>query len=367
MHLSVATLNTWHGLDGSGVLSFGRLETKDERKSRLKAQIEQLKLLDPDILVLEELNPLPLHAFWYGTKLGRKYFWSVANSGLKVGLGPPFNLCEGIAILTRPLWQVEPLGSCQLSGGLRVSPLRMSLRLKNLISFQLHESRIAVCVRVTIPSPHGHSHPKTLLVVGTHLHHAAGLTQENAQLLKDASLSSQEEVALLEFLSYADARRLSEMETLLYWLSSLKKDNEPVLLCGDFNCEITSSAWQVLKQRGWLDLWEELGMSEHPTLSATWDPPRNPLAYRSQKFHQGGEGIGPGANEVLKRADALPRRIDFIALLQNSAILNPLSIKRFGCGDEAQYKKRPPFDFLGLPSHQCLSDHLGLFAQLGVS
>jgi len=363
MQLSVATLNTWHGLDGNGLFAFGRLEKGDERKKRIKAQIHDLKLLDADILVLEELNPLPFASYLYGTQLGRKSFWTVANSGIKMGWGPPFNLSEGLAILTRPLWKVENLGSCQLSGGLRLKPLRMSLRLKNFISFQFHESRMAMATRVTIPAHGSQTTAQTLLVVATHLHHAAGMTPQNKQLVIEAALPENEAEALLDFFSAADARRLSEMENLLHWIFHIKNPKETVLLCGDFNCEIQSTCWDLLKRRGWEDVWEKLGMSENPLKAATWDPPRNALSYRSQKFHQGGEGIGPGANEVLKRADALPRRIDFIALWQDERIMTPQSIKRFGFKDEVAYQKSVPFHFIDNEAGPLISDHLGLFSE----
>src|SRR4051812_42859737 len=56
--LTVLTYNTLHGLEPSG-LTVKAGESKEVRQARLNLQVKQLSIVQPDVMLLQEVNPLP--------------------------------------------------------------------------------------------------------------------------------------------------------------------------------------------------------------------------------------------------------------------------------------------------------------------
>ncbi|MBM3382449.1 MAG: hypothetical protein FJY29_08420 [Betaproteobacteria bacterium] len=395
--LKVASLNTWHGLNGQGTFLFGQLETRAERIARLERQVECLKSINADLLLLQELNPLPFRAHWYAQKLGMRAEYVSCNTGIKLGWGPPGNLNEGLGILFPADWEHEYLGRKRLSGELRFNPFRISAINGPFLSFQLHESRVAFAMRFTLPTERcvpGYEGRRTLLVAVAHLHVSHAQTSRNETLVKQAAQEghlSADDVALLrKRFRYANTRRLNEVDELASWLETLRLPDEPALLAGDFNCEPESPPYNVLSRRGWNDLWREAGNSEELLESATWDAPRNSLTERVKEFQHAGARNHPQIAEVLRQADALPRRIDFI--FGQSAKINPaqksfqlgasgylLNTGRFGylsgnqfssaslvTDDFSEYKLRREFSGSSGDDSKFISDHFGVCAEFGL-
>ena len=316
--LTVATLNTWHGLNGKGKLSFGLLEARSERVARLHRQLNALRALNADVLLLQEVNPLPFRAHWYARQLQKRCEYVSCNAGVKLGWGPPWNLNEGLAILCPQGWRVEAVGKKRLSGELRFSPLRISQVGGPYLSLQLHESRVALAVRLHLPQYRQHANPTgvTSVLLGvTHLHHAPSLTPRSEAILDEMTsqgLTAEERAHLVRAFRTANSRRVSEVDTLASWLERLRKPGEPVLLGGDFNSEPDGVPARTLARHGWGDLWRMAGNSENEAGAATWDPSRNPLAWRSQNFHQRGQDFSPLVRTTLQAVDALARRIDYV-------------------------------------------------------
>lgn len=395
--LTVATLNTWHGLSGKGKVNFGSLETRSERVDRLERQVQALQALNADIVLLQEVNPLPFRAFWYASKLGKRCYFHAVNSGIKLGWGLPTNLNEGLTILCPPTWEWEYVGSKRLSGSFRVFPFRVSAVANPFFSFQLHESRSAMAVRVHLPKSRqtGQFRGATSVIVAvTHLHHAPSLSRRARKLLDDAlkeGLDSKDENFLLEQFQAAETRRTMELDILSDWLEEVRKPGEAVLLAGDFNSEPDSAAMGVLRRRGWVDSWVEAKNTDDAVQSATWDPSRNPLAFRGQQFHSPAKERSAQIEKFLTETDALPRRIDYVFFRPWNAKFESqqnedvgcfgrlLDVRRFGylnsggIADEdvlvtdnfSDLDAKEPFAFAPGSDNHFISDHFGLVATFG--
>lgn len=394
--LKVASLNTWHGLNGRGTMFFGVLESRSERMARLTRQLNCLKALDADLVLLQEVNPLPFRAHWYAEQLKKRCLYVSSNSGIKLGWGPPGNLNEGLAVLFPRHWDAEFLGKKRLSGHFRLTPFRVSEVGGPFLSFQLHESRVAMAVRIVLPRQaqmESFNGAPSILVGLTHLHHAPSLTPRNQALLdaaKAEGMRKDEEEHLLKAFRVANSRRVSEVDSLAAWLEQLRRPGELILLAGDFNCEPDSAPLASLRRRGWHDLWDVSGNETDFPHAATWDPPRNPLAFRSQAFHQPGSDFSPAVAKVLQQADSLARRIDYIFAYPWQHVESPTgdtllgcagrlqSISRFGylTGNPHSHETMDVRDFTPLAAprdgdadvradDRFVSDHYGLVASLG--
>ncbi|MEY2987802.1 MAG: hypothetical protein RJB13_1323 [Pseudomonadota bacterium] len=396
--LKVASLNSWHGLNGHGSLRFGQLETRTERIARLDRQLACLKTLNADVILLQEVNPLPFRAHWYAQKLGMRVEYVPCNSGIKLGWGPPGNLNEGLAILLPSHWKYEFLGRKQLSGSFRLNPFRLSAIAHPFLSFQTHESRVATALRLTLPEERrveGYQGKNSLLIAVAHLHVSHAQTEDNEEILSRAvaegRLSKDEEKKLIKHFRAANTRRMTEVDQLLSWLEQLRQPDEPALMAGDFNCIPRSSPYNAVVRRGWSDLWTEAGNSEDSLESATWDAPRNTLTQRVKNFsHTSGRG-SENVSRLLTEADNVPRRIDFIfghpcksrpgsqrfelgasgELLRISRFGfitgNPLSPESMQCDNFLPYKERQVFNFSPGDDSSFISDHFGLVAEFGNS
>ena len=396
--LKVASLNSWHGLNGHGSMRFGQLETRTERIARLERQLACLKSLNADVILLQEVNPLPFRAHWYAQKLGMRVEYVPCNSGIKLGWGPPGNLNEGLAILLPAHWKYEFLGRKQLSGTFRLNPLQLSAIAHPFLSFQTHESRVATALRLTLPEERrvdGYQGKHSLLIAVAHLHVSHAQTENNEQIISKAlaegRLSKAEEKKIIRHFRAANTRRMTETDQLLSWLEQLRQPDEPALMAGDFNCIPLSSPYNAILRRGWKDLWTEAGNSEDMLESATWDAPRNTLTQRVKNFsHTSGRG-NEMISQILTEADNVPRRIDFMfghpcrsrpgsqsfelgvsgELLHISRFGfitgNPLTHESMRCDDFTLYKERQPFSSSAKDDSSFISDHFGLVAEFGMS
>ena len=368
--LRVATLNTWNGLNGKGRLQFGVLETRAERMERLQRQVSLLKDLDADVILLQEVNPLPFRAHWYAVQLDKKEYNVTSNSGIKLGWGPPYNLNEGLCVLVPHGWRCEFLGKFKLSGQLSFYPFRVSQVRSPYLSLQFHEARVATAMRLWIPEDRVSGHPgktKSILIATAHLHHPPSLSLSNQELWQNeirSGLSADEVVFLESEFRKSNSRRTKEMDSLGVWLQGLRKAGESMILGGDFNCEEGSDPYKSLVRKGWSDLWS-LGVSGGP--EATWDPGLNPFAARSLNFHFKAGTFNERVETALHWLDFSPRRIDHLFAYPPSesaevnsdtlwgALGNLKGIQRFGGPEESLDRSKS--------SRGPVSDHYGVVAQ----
>lgn len=104
----VVTYNTLHGLEVSK-LWVRNVESDDDRLARFTVRIDQLAETQPDVILLQEVNPLPNMAQQYVRALqerGLDYtqVHQVDSCGMRIapGLAIVPGLNNGLAILARP-------------------------------------------------------------------------------------------------------------------------------------------------------------------------------------------------------------------------------------------------------------------------
>lgn len=391
--LKVATLNTWNGFNDHSTVMLDSLETRAERMARLDRQIAALRQIKPDLLFLQELNPLPFRAHWYAKKLSMRTEYVTCDSGVKMGWGTPGHLNDGLAILFPADWQYQILGSRRLSGGFGFNPIKISASSQPFISFTLRSSRIAYAIRFFIPPEKriGQYEGRTSLVAAvTQLSSLPAQTPRNEKIIKNAldhgQLNKENVSEIHRSFRTAHARRLNEIDELATWLESLRRTDEPMILGGSFYCEPESPPYNALLRRGWQDLWVEAGNSADLDESATWDAPRNSLAARvindpvENKMHK-------DMNDIYRQCRALPQRIDFLFGLAAKSVPsqkhfqlgasgklgrvsrfgfvtgNPIDAKTIVTDDFTDYKKRNELTSQTSDDNKFISDHHGICAE----
>ena len=92
--LKIVTFNAWHGLiTDEGVFKLSEYESAETREVRYQQIISELQLLDPDLVALQEANPLPGYAERISRDLGYDEMHQIANGGIKLfGWGIPSNV-----------------------------------------------------------------------------------------------------------------------------------------------------------------------------------------------------------------------------------------------------------------------------------
>lgn len=227
MILRVLALNVWSGLDYQGYLWMGTCESARDRERRYRRLLHQLRALGPDVIGLNEANPLPRYARRLARDLGYDEVHHPGLSGVRLGpLRLPANLCEGEALLARRGLGLRDAGRRQLTGG----PVHRhwSLNLGNatqVIGARIHGLDLycthwSVAVDAADYAKHGDSR-------GT---------------------------------ATAAARRRHEAEGTLAFLKP-----RPGILLGDLNAPPDAPEVRRLRDAGWTDV----------PVGPTWDPARN--------------------------------------------------------------------------------------------
>ncbi|MBN1422006.1 MAG: endonuclease/exonuclease/phosphatase family protein [Planctomycetes bacterium] len=255
----ILTINVWSGLTYRGVLSMGRFQ--DDADGRRTALVEGIRALDPDIVAIQEANPLPRYARRLASDLDLIEIHRVALGGIRIGpIGIPWNLREGDAILAKPPATLVDLGTRRLDGGGLVS---------NGICCHTAEITQAVLARAIV-------NRKILYVYEVHLR--AGSAPEDVD------------------------RRRREIANLAAFIDRTLPAGAHALLLGDFNATPESGELDPLLDGGrWVDAFGLLhpdGQKE----GATWDPSTNPWARLT-----GGEDRGARRIDLILASDTIPR------------------------------------------------------------
>lgn len=322
--LKIATFNLWHGLAGRGILRFREFESPERREARFEESLRTLHELEPDVLLLQELNPVSLRGRELRQRLGGSFRGRVDQSGLKFfARGFPLNLATGLGILVRGSVRAADRGGdaddelpsfVRLSGSLGFSG-------ENL-SFHLDEQRYAQLSSVQ------HEAFGRLLIVNVHLHHGFERFPPLMRLLDQAltagRISSAHHDELLLSLDQAQARRLSEIDRLLEVVHAAESRHDGILIGGDLNSTAEGASYRALIADGYRDLSND----QEPT----WDPVLNFENHRIQR--EGGFDFplptfgNPEFSKIYRAFDELPRRIDF--LLAKGSLVRSASVARFG-------------------------------------
>jgi endonuclease/exonuclease/phosphatase family metal-dependent hydrolase len=311
----VVTYNTLHGLEVSK-LWVRKVESDEERLARFTVRIQQLAETQPDVILLQEVNPLPDMAQQYVRALnerGLNYAQVHQVDACALRIAPGFaivpGLNNGLAILAKAPLRLRMVGSIKLSGPFGGCG--------DYVGFQLGEFRYALLAEIVAP---GMELP--YLVATMHLH--SGI-ERDARMLHD--LMEAQKAGLLHHydhlrgaLTTDQQRRKMELHALLDTIheQQLHQRYAGIIFGGDLNFETGSPEYHELEVAGFTDSARlAIGMP----MWNTYDPSENVLAAHQEELPPPelidaiAEETAADRDEVLKlyrRAIAMARRIDFL-------------------------------------------------------
>ena len=293
--IRIVTINVWSGLDYHGSLHFGEYETAVRRELRFRLLLRQVKALDPDVLFVQEANPVDRFSSRLAASLSFDETHQVCNAGIKfAGFGPPFNFEEGIAILARKNLGLKKHSAWKLSGGLGLYGDDATLN--------FDEAEFAQVARIRVNG-------RPVFLVNVHLSafppRDSVTVKELKRLLLNGSIGSEKASTADEFLSYGSLRRQREVRELLENMNDLPSD-VPLILGGDFNSEIDSKEISMLLEDGNFTIADRDSGISH---IYTWDPIRNEnVSYSMRPFDAGGHTLDP-AGRIAAAYDSKPSRV----------------------------------------------------------
>ena len=271
---SVLTYNTLHGLE-VGSFSVKPGESKEERATRYALQFEQLAQIAPDVMLLQEVNPLPdmAEAYVEGLRaLGLAYteVHQVDACGIRlaprVALFPELN--NGLAVLAKAPLQVRKVVGLKLSGGIGWC--------SDLIGLQFGELRYALIAEVVIPATQ-----RKLLTVSLHLHSGIERARHFMDLITEAEqqgrIRREDYQEVMTALTEGQTRRIGEVRTLVQEVQKLRADGSyaAVIIGGDFNFEPGSPEYRELVAAG-LD--DSHAYAQRAGKLRSYNPRENPMA-----------------------------------------------------------------------------------------
>lgn len=311
--LKVINYNVWHGL-GTGFFKREDLEPGSHKKNRYQEQLKLLKQAQPDILFLQELNPVGSLSKKIARELGMIRVFQNTNCGLSVlGLDLiPINLDMGISILVRPPLKIKKVIGLKLSG-----PFGFC---NPYLTFQYSEFRYALFALAYHPN-HG-----SILLANTHFHHGAEwspLVREKINSWESTGVLTKSQKKELEsVIEESNQRRTEELKNLFAQKQELMEyyNNPPFILAGDLNATVQSPIYKSVVETYKL---KDVAGAYAPE-PFTWNPPENQTNHQyTDKFGIAVPSFGKQEVEsFFKEYDRRQRRIDYIFVSQNIQILS---------------------------------------------
>jgi endonuclease/exonuclease/phosphatase family metal-dependent hydrolase len=313
---TVVTWNVWHGLD-TGEFWVTPAESPEENQARLQHQVAQLAAERPDVIFLQEVNPLPERALAYveGLKakgLAYRQVHQVDACGIRRRGGPGLipGLNNGLVILAKEELQLQKLDGLKLSGDLG--------QCESGSGYQLEELRYGLLAEITVQGT-----TMKYLVVSVHLH--SGFEAGTPFLSQVGALYEQGRFARYPWLQWnieqSRLRRIGELDVLMrdLYRRSREKQYAGIVIGGDFNFE---SDFLEYEEAVMLRLHDTYSSATRTGDFSTADPlrnaridPRASLATPKELEREiAGESVE--AQEVIRAAYrtemARPRRIDYL-------------------------------------------------------
>ena len=247
--ITVATVNVWSGLDYRGVFAVGEYEDRATRDFRFNLLTRELSTAAPDVIALQEANPLPAYAQQISDALGLTPVWAVRQAGVRIGpVGLPANLREGSVILADASREPVRAGTRQLSGP----------GAGDSASFQLSGGSHLLAARMTVAD-------RPVYVLTTRW--TPSPQADRGRLLELVDAYDGGQLAGAEFAGrVTDAvagreRRLAEARETLVYANALAGE-EPVILLGSFYALPDSPEIALLRDAGFVDVWRSVGRSD---------------------------------------------------------------------------------------------------------
>ncbi|UCG38185.1 MAG: endonuclease/exonuclease/phosphatase family protein [bacterium] len=302
--LRVITINVWSGLDYNGFARMGEYESAEARGSRFHSLVTQLRSLAPDVVFVQEANPVGPYSTRLASALDMVEIHQVVNAGLKIGpLGPPLNLKEGVSILARPELSLRKTGSWKLSGSPGIHT--------DILTLHADETIIVLPGRITVDGQ-----PVNLLNV--HLVATPRLPDDADELrargLAHADASEAEVHEGILKWRQREERRVQEVRNLLERIRGLPPA-VPLIVAGDFNADADADEMGLFREQGgFRDVMEDLPGAGPKGEVWTWDPVLNDnIAFSMNQVDARGR-VRKGFDYMASLFVDRRRRIDYIFL-----------------------------------------------------
>lgn len=295
--LKILTFNVWSGLDYDGTFKMGEYETASKREKRFESMVTQIKGINPDMIFLQEANPVDEYTSRLSKLLDYNEVHQVCNAGFKIGsVGIPVNLKEGQIILARKSLNLEKYDAWKLSGSPGIN--------SDFFNLHFNESIYTLVGKIKINNV-------SFYLLNVHLF--AGLPN-NKQLktvlknmLDSNKISEDEYYETLEKLQDGCDRQKKEVKRLISAMQDLPQ-NSPIIVAGDFNSDVHSNLISNFKKRASL-IDTYIGEGKY----LTWNPDRNNNIKISSLPAKDNSSFN-AYDSLNEYYDLLPKKIDHIFL-----------------------------------------------------
>ncbi len=298
-NLRILTINVWSGLDYKGTFRMGEYESAERRNLRYQALLTQIRKIDPDVIFVQEANPVARYSAKLAKSIGFDRIHQVCIAGIKFGpIGIPTNFKEGTAILARRSLNLKKEDVWKLSGSFGLYG--------DAITFHFDESIFAVVGKIIF-------HDTPVYLVNIHLVSTppkdSYLASQFKNLVEENKISKNEYTEAIQSWEKRMKRQADETKKLVKFLSKLPPGS-PVIAAGDFNATPNSPAIQLFQSSGFFDVFPST--SSHRLYS--WDPADNMNISFSLR-PTNAKGISWEGYDLLSSMGAkTARRIDYIFL-----------------------------------------------------
>jgi len=236
-------------------------EYEHQPEKRYELLLSEIRRLAPDVVAIQEANPLPRYAKRLAIDLDYEIIYHVVLGGIRLGsFGIPTNMREGQAILVKRPWTITELGRKRLSGDGIVT---------DWFSFHLHEVTQTQLGRAVING-------KPLYIYNVHLHEGPfkgpALETILKRLAQEMTKEKLEEAK--KGLEKDMERRRVEIANLIKFVEKTLPPDMPAIILGDFNTTSESGELEPLLAGGkWIDTFRFKNPNGE---GVTWDPQHNP-------------------------------------------------------------------------------------------
>ncbi len=318
--VTVLSYNTLHGLEPSG-LTVKAGEPQEARQARLNLQFEQLAVARPEVILLQEVNPLPEMAETYvaamkrvGLEYSQVHQVDACGVRLAPGLAVVPDLNNGLVVLAKAPLKLKKVAGLKLSGGFG--------RCDDYMGLQTGELRYALVAEVENPDT-----GKKLLAVSLHLHSGiernAFFIQRIKEAVEQGRARREDFEGIVAAMEQDQNRRLDEIRLLVKEIQKLDARGRyaGTLVGGDFNFEPDDPEYRELERAGLKDTYT-IANSQSEVYSL--DPQQNVIA------GQGVREVPSALREAMKRLPesqqqkilegyqkgiSQARRVDFLFLM----------------------------------------------------
>ena len=311
--LKILTMNVWSGLDYDGICKVGEYESEFRREQRFNSLLIQIRKQDPDIIFLQEVNPAGTYASRLADSLGYDEIHHVCNAGVKLmRIGFPSNLNEGLAILSKPGFELEKYDVWKLSGSPGVNG--------DFVNFHFDESEYALVGKIKI-------NKVPFYLIDIHLRAAVGndpnLLKKLDSLYKNKLISENVYYSTLSEWKNGLEVQVKQIRELLRRKEDLP-DSTPVIIAGDFNSTPTSKNIRIIELFGGMFSTYMHNKAKYPF---TWNPETNRNIRYCQSLDNRKDKEWSTFEKLSSDYDSKSKTIDYIFLNKNFTPGNVISTK----------------------------------------